>query len=248
MLLLGAAAFVLAWRLINGANYTQGDFVEYFTGASPDLNPSSLEWLVHRGESVANTFVPLVLPFAFPNDISINVVGGTSPPVIHFFFQYWNGLPFGIAIVFFPLLLLSLWRAFRLWPWPVFAAVIAPAVAFAIYWGSFHSGMLREGLQAWVLGLFVVVAPSNTGPGSRGSGRGRSEALLTLRTARGTAGRDRSRPGHDHVLVSSVFTVADVAAVVAMLGFSACLAAVVLVDVAGLRGSDAAPAARRRRG
>ncbi len=227
LLLLGAGACVLAWRLINGANYTQGDFVEYFTGASPDLNPGPLEWLAHRGESVANTYVPFVLPFAFPNDISINVVGGTSPSVIHFFFQYWNSLPFGIAIVFFPLLLLSLWRAFRLWPWPVFATVIVPAVAFAIYWGSFHSGMLREGLQAWVLGLFVVVAAQQRQAGFPWFSSRPVKALLTLRTAEVLLVAIGPALATHHMLVSPVFTVSDVAAVAAMLGFSACLAAVV---------------------
>jgi hypothetical protein len=227
LLLLGAAVGVLAWRLLNGANYTQGEFFEYLTSAGSNSSPNPIEWLAQRGESVANTFVPLVLPLAFPHDPSINVYGGISPFSIHFFFQYWNNLAFGVAIVFFPLLLLSLWRAFRRWPWPVFAVVVAPAVAFAIYWGSFHSGLLREGLQAWVLALFAVVAVQQQRAGFPWFRSRAVKTILTLRVLEVLLVAVGPTLATTQVLVGPVFSVSDVAAVAAMVGFSALLGVLV---------------------
>ena len=117
-------------------------------------------------ESLANTLVPLRLFVFSAHDPSVNTVDPScapfckpsSPGVIHFFFQYWNTLPFGLAIVFFPLLLIALYRAARLWPWPVFVVVVVPFVAFTVYWGNASTGMLREGLHTWVLTLVAVVA------------------------------------------------------------------------------------------
>src|SRR4029077_14184127 len=99
-------------------------------------HPSPLNWLIYRAASLGNTFVPMLLPATAANSIWINAVGEASPTSIHFFFQYWNGVPFGVGIVFFPLLLISLWRAWRLWKWLVVAAIIAPLLAFTIYWGA----------------------------------------------------------------------------------------------------------------
>ncbi|HWM64138.1 MAG TPA: glycosyltransferase family 39 protein [Solirubrobacterales bacterium] len=153
----GMAAFLLAWRLINGDHYSQSGFVEYFQQAGGDFDPPLWPWIEFRLRSIANTLVPLLLPLASADNAAINVAGGTSPGAIHFFFQYWNAAPFGAAIVFFPLLLVGLWRAGRLWPWPVLTTVVLPFLVFAVYWGSSLTGMLREGLQTWVLTLFVVL-------------------------------------------------------------------------------------------
>jgi hypothetical protein len=43
-------------------------------------------------------------------------------------------------------------------PWLVVATVIAPFFLFAIYWGGPTTGLLREGLQVWVLTLVAVYA------------------------------------------------------------------------------------------
>jgi small-conductance mechanosensitive channel len=67
-------------------------------------------------------------------------------------------VPFGLGIVFFPLLLISLWRALRTWPWGVTVGIIVPFLVFSVCWGGASTGMLREGLHAWVLTLLVVVA------------------------------------------------------------------------------------------
>jgi hypothetical protein len=99
-----------------------------------------------------------MLPIFYAHDHSINVFGGQSTWPIHFMFQYWAGVPFGLAIVFFPMLLYSLYQAARRWPWPFFAVVVAPLALFTVYWGSSITGMLREGMQSWVFALLAVVA------------------------------------------------------------------------------------------
>ena len=156
--LAGAGAFLLFWRLVNGDHYLQEGFFEYVRAAYPDWRPPLGDWLWFRANSLADTFVPLYLPLFQGDDISINQVGGGSPGIVHFFFQPWTGLPFGFAIVFLPMLLSSLWKAFRRWPWPFTATILIPAAAFAIYWGASRSGMLREGMQSWVLAVLAVVA------------------------------------------------------------------------------------------
>jgi hypothetical protein len=96
--------------------------------------------------------------FFASSDPSVNVVGGTSPSVIHFFFQYWTGLPFGLGILFLPLVVIGLWKAVRTWTWPVIGTVLFPFLVFAIFWGSFSSGLAREGLHAVILAMIVVIA------------------------------------------------------------------------------------------
>ena len=36
--------------------------------------------------------------------------------------------------------------------------MVLPLIAFAVYWGASITGLLREGMQAWVLTLVAVVA------------------------------------------------------------------------------------------
>lgn len=158
LLLLGVAILVVFWRKVNGPFLRQDQFFEYVQQAYPDNHPALGDWLVFRGRSLANTVLPLFLPLADGGNVSINVPGGSSPGIVHFFFQYWTGVPFAFAIVFLPMLLVSLWRALRRWTWAVVAAVLVPFGAFAVYWGASSSGMLREGLQFWVLALLAVVA------------------------------------------------------------------------------------------
>jgi hypothetical protein len=179
--LVGVAVCLIAWRLANGSHYTQSGFLHYLTQASrqrtigaklitalgghPGPVPLSA-WLSDRGVSVANTLVPLRLFFLSAHDPSANAVNhacspfcaGHSPGMVRFFFQYWTAVPFAVGIVFFPMLLLSLWRALRRWPWAIIATVIVPFVGFAIYWGDADTGLMREGLQVWLLTLVVVIA------------------------------------------------------------------------------------------
>jgi len=225
LLLLGAglAVFAVAWRIVNGSHYDQSTFLDYFTSAGTDLHPDLGAWAVFRLKSFANTLVPLLLPLASTTNASINVAGGTSPGVVHFFFQYWNTLPFAVAIVFFPLLLVSLWRSARRWPWAVFAVVVVPFLAFTIYWGSSTAGMMREGLQAWALTLVVVVACEQA---SSNFGWLRSlpvRVLLALRVVEVVAVAMAPTLATRHALLDDRFVLSDAVAVLAMLGFAAVL-------------------------
>lgn len=180
---IGVAVSLIAWKLVNGAHYDQNGFLEYFREAGSSPHPSAGAWIDYRLGSLGNTVVPLMLPLFYGSNHSINAFGGTSPPVVHFLFQYWAGVPFGLAIVFFPLLLVSLWKAGRRWPWPVLAVVVAPLVLFTAYWGSSVTGMLREGMQSWALTLLAVVAIQQAKAGFPWLRSKPIRAILTLRVA-----------------------------------------------------------------
>jgi hypothetical protein len=154
----GTAVLVAAWAFANRGHNIQSGFLDYFEEAGPNYHPSVWEWISFRFTSLMDTSVPLYLPIFQDHNVSINTLFGTSPGVSHFFFQYWTGVPFGFSILFFPVLLVSLWRFAKRWTWPFFAVVVIPFVVFWIYWGNGSSGFLREGMQAWVLAVLAVVA------------------------------------------------------------------------------------------
>jgi hypothetical protein len=230
-LLLGIGAFAVLWRLVNGDHYQQDGFINYITEAGPGIKASPWGdpgiWFSHRLESLGDTVVPMMLALFHGDNSSINLIGGTSPPLIHVSFQYWNTLPFGVAIVFFPLLLISLWRAWRRWKWPVTAAVIVPFLTFLVYWGSFTTGLLPEGLQAWVLVLFAVVAIQQWAGGSPWLRSTPIRALLCLRTVELLAVAIVPTLATGDQLISAGYDLSDSVAVLAMLGFWACLLALV---------------------
>jgi hypothetical protein len=156
----GTLVGIAAWRLYNGSHFMQNGFLEYISWASVyNLHPSVVQWLEFRFASLAGTLVPLFTPiFHAGSDWNNNKLVGDSPFVVHFFDQYWTSLAFGPGLLFYPLLLVSLWRAIKRWPWPMLATVIIPFCAFTIYWGASLTGMLREGLQYWVLVLIAAIA------------------------------------------------------------------------------------------
>ncbi|HET6211192.1 MAG TPA: hypothetical protein VFD94_12450 [Jatrophihabitans sp.] len=161
--LAGLAAVLLGWRLAQGSHYTQGKFLSYFRTADNVEHPSLAQWLTARAVSIGNTLVPLRLPIVDGDSRSINAVGPgnsrlPSGALVHFFFQYWTGLPFGVGIVFFPVLLGALYWFGRRNPLGTLVTVLVPFVVFAAYWGSFTSGLLREGLHPWVATLLVLAA------------------------------------------------------------------------------------------
>ena len=228
LLAAGLAVFLVAWRVVNGRHYDQSGFLDYFLKTGPGGVPGfGVDWVVSRLESLGNTLVPLLLPIADAHNAAINVVRGSSPPVIHFFFQYWNTLPFGVAIVFLPLLVVALWRAGRCWPWPVTACVIVPFALFTAYWGSADSGMMREGLQAWTLTLFAVIACEQAAGGFGWLRSTPVRVLLVLRVVEVLAMAMVPTVATRHELISAGFTLTDVVAVVAMLGFGAALGVLV---------------------
>jgi hypothetical protein len=145
-------------------HYEQSRFLDYLTQAGRTKafligfpEPVTVaSWLADRLVSLGNTLVPLRLFFLSAQDQSVNTVyqacfplcSGGSPSIVHFFFQYGTAVPFGLGILFFALLLQSLWHIKR-WIWPVTVTVVLPFVALVIYWGDASTGLLREGLQTW---------------------------------------------------------------------------------------------------
>jgi hypothetical protein len=159
----GLGAVLLGWRIAQGAHYTQGKFLLYLRWANDVEHPSPAQWLTARAVSLGNTLVPLRLPIVDGGSRSINAVGPNnsrlhSGTLVHFFFQYWTGLPFGAGIVFFPVLIFLLYRFGMRNPLAGLVAIVLPLLVFACYWGSFTSGLLREGLHAWVATLLVLAA------------------------------------------------------------------------------------------
>ena len=175
------------------------------------------------------------------DDLDTGVVRATSPHVIYFFMQYWVGLPFGIGILFFPLLLVSLWRAARRWPWPVAITVVAPVVMFAIYW-PFREGMLRESLQAWVLGLIAVVALQQHATGFGWQRSPVVRVLLSLRAVEVLAVAIVPARATAKVFLHPLFQATDLLAILIMIGCSGALAVLVW------RERPAVPARAPRRG
>jgi hypothetical protein len=159
LLAIGTAIGVEFWKIYNGSHYFQSGFLEYVQWASVyHLHPSAWQWIEYRLVGLGGTLVPLFTPILRPHSIFNNQIFGTSPGVIHFFDQYWDSLSFGLGIFFYPLVLVSLWRAGRRWPWPILATVVLPFLAFAVYWGASDTGYLREGLQYWALLVLGVIA------------------------------------------------------------------------------------------
>jgi hypothetical protein len=223
----GVAVFLVVWRIFSGSHYDQNQFFDYLTSAGFDLHPGLGTWFEYRLHSLADSVVPLLLPLGSPHNYSINVVGGMSPGVIHFFFQYWDTVPFGMAIVFLPMLLVGLWRALRHWPWAVVATVLIPFALFTIYWGASTSGMMREGLQAWALTLIVVLACEQARTGFGWLRSTTARVVLVLRVVEVAAVAVVPTLATRQMLVAAHFQVTDTLALVAMAGFSLALGTMV---------------------
>jgi hypothetical protein len=210
---LGVAVSLIAWRLANGSHYDQSSFLEYFREAGSEAHPSAGAWLNYRLGSLGNTTVPLMLPLFYATNHSINMFGGQSSWIVHFMFQYWAGVPFGLAILFFPMLIYSLYEAARRWPWPFFAVVVAPLVLFTAYWGSSVTGMLREGMQSWVFALLAVVAVQQAAANFGYLRNKVTRAILALRPLEALFAVIWMTLGTDHlVIISSKLTLNDLAA------------------------------------
>jgi hypothetical protein len=156
-MLVGVAICVLLWKRVCGKHFAQLRFSSYILSAWVyPLTPSN--WLRARFESLCNTLVPLNVFIFDRSDPFTNSLAGASPAVVQFFFQYWDTLPFGAGIAFFccglvRLIYVAFWKA-RAWLLLVF---VIPFALFTLYWGASISGMLRENLHAWFLGLTIFV-------------------------------------------------------------------------------------------
>lgn len=153
------AAVMGGWLALNHSGPSQLSFITYVTGANAVPATSLGIWVQARGQSLADTFIPMYL-FVFhrydPNANPVLIPIGS--PLSVFFIQYWTSFPFASGILFFPLLLWGLWRALRRAPLTVATVVLFPLLTFTIYWGSYDTGMMREGLQPWMLTVLAAYA------------------------------------------------------------------------------------------
>ena len=157
--LLAALAF---WRWVGRGdrelNLGQGFFLNYLFGPSTWQAFSLSVWGRHRLESALNTLVPGWLFFVNSGHPEVNALNAHSPRVVHWFFQYWNTLPFGLGLLGLPVFGVWLWRAARARPGAFALAAVGPFALFAVYWGAAPTGLMREGLHPWVLALCVLAA------------------------------------------------------------------------------------------
>lgn len=157
---IGLGIWLGLWRIINNVHYVQDSFLGYFKLTGGLNPPTAANWLRSRLESLLNTLVPLNLFVFEPKNLEVQSIYAWSPTVVRFFFAYWNTLPFGAGIAFFfcgllRLLYIGFLNA-RAW---FVALFVIPFALFIPYWGWGRSGLMREGLHAWFLGLllFAVV-------------------------------------------------------------------------------------------
>jgi len=226
---IGVAVFVEFWKLFNGSHFQQNGFLEYLGWASIwNTHPSVAQWLDFRWASFAGTVIPFFTPIFHPHTEWNNRLAGQSPGVVHVFDQYWTNLAFGLGLLFYPLLLSSLWRSLRRWPWPILMTIVVPFFFFVVYWGFNLTGLLREGLQYWVL---LVVAAVALDQAARGFPWLRSipvRLILCVRAIEvfavmvaltwGTRGLKLTNP---------LYTLSDTVALAAMVGLAALLIVVV---------------------
>ncbi len=150
----GLAIGIILWRLVNGRHFEQGMFLSYLVRA--DGGPRTLAyWGQHRLDAIWKTLVPLHTFVYHRNDQdATSVYGLTGAPVL-FCLQFWTGVPFGAGIAYFFCLLRLLVlesKSARLWLLLLFCI---PFAIFVIFWGVGNTGLLREGLHAWFIGLMI---------------------------------------------------------------------------------------------
>jgi len=240
LLLASSAIIVELWRRINGPDFNQNRFLDYFAAAYPHSHPTFEQWILFRLSSFADTLVPLYLPLFESHSWFLNFFGGISPRVVHFLAQYWMTVPFGFGITFFPLLLISLWRVARRWPWQFAVAIAWPLLAFGVYWGASITGLLREGMQAWVFVVLAAVAVEQASVGflwmrSRGI-----RLLLVLRPVELLALAVGATLGtQEFKLIASAFSVSDAVAVGGLMVFSGLMIAAVWRETAKVASGSA---------
>lgn len=156
LLLFSLLFILLLWRAVNGDNFTQNRFLVYAGQAYGSENPSFPTWVRSRVDTVLNTLVPMHSFIFDRNNPAVNALGEASPGIIQFYFQYWNTLPFGVGILFYPFAIAGLLKASIKATVPFLAVVLIPFLLFALYWGTTTSGLLREGLHVWVVVVLLT--------------------------------------------------------------------------------------------
>jgi hypothetical protein len=228
-LAIGTAIGLAFWRIYNGSHFSQNGFLEYLGWASVwNTHPSVAQWFEFRFASLAGTLVPMFTPIFHPHTEWNNRLAGQSPGVVHFFDQYWTNLAFGLGILFYPLLLSSLWRAGRRWPWPFLTTIVVPFLFFVVYWGFDLTGLLREGLQYWVLLVIGVVALDQAARGFPWLRSVPVRLILCVRALEVFAVMVALTWGtRGLVLTNSLYTLSDAVALAAMVILAALLIVVV---------------------
>lgn len=151
---LGVAIWLVLWKLVNGRHFAQEGFVGYLRMAG-DLPVSLSNWFQARLDALLNTLIPLhSFLFRVANPL-LNSEELIPSRVTQFFYQYWEALPFGAGIIFFfclaRLIYIGFYTATR---WFLLAFLI-PFSLFTLYWGASITGMLRENLHPWFIGLLI---------------------------------------------------------------------------------------------
>lgn len=226
----GCGVVLLAWRVANGSHYSSGGFLTYIKedGFSNTLHAYPVTvgaWIADRAISIANTFLPGGLFVFHADPVEINAVTlcypfcrhAASPGIIHLFYEYWTSVPFGLGILFYPLLILSTWRSLRTWTWPTTVFIGVAFLAFAIYWGASATGMLREGLHAWVLSLLVMVGAEQAAHGFPYLRALSTRLILLSRVVEVLLVAMLPTIVTSHVLISSQYVITDVVALAMML-------------------------------
>ncbi len=217
LLCTGLAVWLLFWRGVNGPNYTQGKFLS-FALASGNASRTPAHWLEYRWVSFLNTLVPLNQFLFHAADENVNAIEGPSPPLVRFFVQPWSALPFAVGIAYFfcqfRFVFLGIAKA-RSW---FVLLLVVPFLIFTAYMGIDSSGMLKEGLHAWVLTLliFSVVIWKKYGGGSQIFWRVCNWALLS-RAADLLLMMILPVIWTQHALVRPPFTLTDVLALATMI-------------------------------
>ena len=156
MLSLGLFAWIAMWKIINRGHFEQAGFFGYFHQAG--LLPSTrANWLWFRLVTMMKTVVPFFTFAFYRNDPDLLPFDATPQPWVQFLQQYWCAFPFACGIAFFGIVLRLLATAFRrVIAWMIL--VFLPAlILFILYFGAPNSGLMREGLHAWFLGLLLFL-------------------------------------------------------------------------------------------
>ncbi|MBO0767720.1 MAG: glycosyltransferase family 39 protein [Solirubrobacterales bacterium] len=238
ILIVAALVFLFAWKEINGPHYTQSGFFSYVTQSGNfdtwKSIPTTLgRWLSDRLSSLGNTLVPFALFLFGSHNQDVNWVNptcfpfcsGGSPGIIHFFYEYWDSVPFGFGILFFPFLLEGLWAGLRRWRWAIVATVVVPFLVFWVYWGSANTGLTREGLHAWALTVIVALAVVEGARGFRWLRSRPVRAILSSRVIETLLVAMLPTLVTAHRVLASQFWLSDLVAVLAMVACAAFLIA-----------------------
>jgi hypothetical protein len=150
----GLAVWILLWRWVNHGHFEQGSFFQYFTACGG--LPVSLEnWLRSRWTTILNTLVPLYAFLFHRFDRDLLPVDGLPQPWVQFVQQYWCSFALAGGLLFYFSLLrlisIGFYKA-KAWLWLI---ILPPFLLFVCYFGAPNTGLMREGLHAWFLGVIV---------------------------------------------------------------------------------------------